>query len=180
MLLMPLLEPSPTTLPGVDSILGQYPILQFGVAIIVFVCSVVGTLLLKRGEKLGRDSLVEASTPPPINPAAPIQMFFDGPLKAIFESLQDIKGRQLVGRLEMKEDVSVLIANSRHTVLDRLQVIQIDINNTVMEAMRDFNTVAAERSRELNHNINNVHTRLDQVMTMLGEIKGGMGAHRTR
>lgn len=66
---------------------GPYPILQFFAALIVFVCFAIGGLVYLKGKAAGDLSA------PKSNEAA-VQLFFEGPLKAIFDYLQAIRATQ--------------------------------------------------------------------------------------
>lgn len=92
------------------------------------------------------------------NPA--IEVYFNGPLKAIFETLTDIKGRQLIARLELKEDFAVLLSQTRNNLASSIAQVQEDINDQL-----------ENRFRDTNGNINGVHTRLDDVMKSLARLE---------
>jgi hypothetical protein len=164
LLSIPLLD-----LPGhgpesLERLLGPYPILQFAAAAIVVVVTAVGALAWLKGERWGKAS-AEAEKFNATQPA--VQMYFDGPLKAIYETLNDIKGRQLVARLEIKDDFAVLLSTSRHTLVEHAN-----------ELVRDHETNMDNRFRDLNNNVNALHTRIDQLIQLMGRVEGHMEHRR--
>lgn len=187
-LLMPLLDLPGKAPDSLERLLGPYPILQFAAAAIVVVVTAVGALAWLKGEKWGKASAEADKASGTQTPA--VQLYFDGPLKAIFETLNDIKGRQLVGRLEIKDDFAALLSSSRHSLLDKMMSSQSEIIERIAEVLRDHDLNMDNRFRDLNNvatnstdrietNVNSVHQRLDLVLQALGRIEGAM-EHRSR
>lgn len=79
-------------------------------------------------------------------------MFYQGPLKAIYDLLTDIRGRQALNRLEVRDDMAALLSQSR-TALDA----------SVGNALRDFETRHDRRIETVQNNINSLHERIDDV-----------------
>jgi hypothetical protein len=185
MLLMPSLDLPGRTPEALERLLGPYPILQFAAAAIVVVVTAIGALAWLKGEKWGKASAeaekVSASQPPAV------QLYFDGPLKAIFETLNDIKGRQLVGRLEIKDDFAALLSTSRHSLIDKLASVQAEVIERVSEVLRDHESGMENRFRDLNSNVNGntnridqnvnaTHTRIDEIVKLLTRIEAKQDA----
>jgi hypothetical protein len=131
--------------------LGNYPILQFGVVLITFIVTCAGILGWKKGEKSTKDTSVEVNLGPQQPPVA--ELHFDGPIKGIFDALQDIKGRQLLFRLEIKDDVAALLSQSRNVIVD-----------CIHDALRDSNAATENRVRDLTVNMNSLHERVDDLI----------------
>lgn len=152
-------------IPDLD-VFGKYPILQFGIVVIAFVVTVAGLLGWKKGEKAGKE---QAALAPSTVPVA--ELHFDGPIRAIFEGLSDIKARQLLARLEIKDDFAVLLTGSRNSIVDKLALVQADIRDCIASAVRDQNTQTENRVRDLATNLGTVHERIDELMRLLSQIE---------
>lgn len=153
-------------IPNLD-MFGKYPILQFGVVLVAFIVTVAGLLGWKKGEKLGKDAAAVAAAS-----SAPVaELHFDGPIRGIFESLSDIKARQLLARLEIKDDFAVMLSGSRNTIVDKLALVQADIRDCIADAVRDQNTQTENRVRDLATNLGTVHERIDELMRVLAAIE---------
>jgi hypothetical protein len=102
--------------PALDA-LGPYPILQFFAALIIVLCFAFGGILLLKGEKFAKK---EASTPldSPRSEHAAVQLFFDGPLKAIFDVLHEIQTTQATNKLELKDVVARLLSEQRQAIAE--------------------------------------------------------------
>jgi hypothetical protein len=151
-------------------VFGPYAILQFAAALVGFSIVVVGGLLALRGERKRKDAAtaagVAASSAGAAGPA--LEVYFNGPLK-------DIKGRQLIGRLEIKDDFAVLLSTSRNNIVDKIALLQNDINSTTMEVLRDHEAAMENRFRDIHSaiggNLNSIHARLDIVLQQLAKIE---------
>jgi hypothetical protein len=142
------------TLPSFDA-LGHYPILQFGAVLIAFVMTVAGLLGWRKGEKIAKAEQA----------AAPVaELHFDGPIKGIFDALSDIKGRQLLARLEFKDDVALLLSSSRNSIIDRVAALDADMRDCVSGAFRDSNNAMENRTRDVLNSINSLHERVDEII----------------
>ena len=162
------------TLPNLDAF-GHYPILQFGIVLIGFIVTVAGLLGWKRGERLGRENAATNATVA----AAPVaELHFDGPIRGIFEDLRDIKARQLLARLEIKDDFAVLLSGSRNSVIDKLAALQGDNREVIENCIRDHEATMENRFRDLNSSINVIQVRLnqriDELMKSLERIEADM------
>lgn len=85
---------------------------------------------------------------------------FSGPLKDIGEQLGDIKGRQLIARLEIKDDFAALLSSTRHALANNMITVQADINDNIENRFRDTNT-----------NINSIHQRVDEMMRAITRLE---------
>jgi hypothetical protein len=142
------------TLPSFEA-LGHYPILQFGAVLIAFVMTVAGLLGWRKGEKIAKAEQA----------AAPVaELHFDGPIKGIFDALNDIKGRQLLARLEGKDDVALLISAMRTVIIDKLDALDTGMRDCVAGAFRDSNSAMENRSRDVLNSINSLHERVDEII----------------
>jgi hypothetical protein len=148
------------TLPNLETF-GQYPILQFGAVLIGFIVTVAGLLGWKKGEKIGREAS-EASSSSHNVPVA--ELHFDGPIRAIFEGISDIKGRQLVARLEIKDDIAALLSMSRNSIIDKMAVLEGDLRDCIRDSLRDGNTATENRTRDVLNSINSLHERVDEII----------------
>jgi hypothetical protein len=92
--------------------LGPYPILQFFAALIVLVVLAVGGMAWLRGEKKGKAAL-ESGLDAPRHPEAAVQLFFDGPLRAIFDSLSKVEHALALSKLENKDSVAEMLSATR-------------------------------------------------------------------
>jgi hypothetical protein len=156
-LVLPLFEVP--AIPNFDGF-GQYPILQFGAVLLAFFMSIAGLLGWKRGERLGKENAA--------NNSAPVaELHFDGPIKGIFDGLSDIKARQLLARLELKDDVALLLSTSRGAIVDVIE-----------NCIRDHETAMERRFSDVNTNINSLHARLDDIMKSQAHIEGTMPRRR--
>jgi hypothetical protein len=165
---------------GIEA-LGPFPILQMGAAVSLFIVICIGSLLFLKGMKLGKSN-AEANVAPvggPTNAAPAMELYFNGPLKAIFEMLSDIKGRQLIGRLELKEDFAILLSQSRHSLGDKLVTVQASVHDCVVEGLRDQSAALENRFRDLNGNINQIHNRMDDMQQMLARLDATVTKRRT-
>lgn len=115
---------------------------------------ILASLLFLKGMKIGKGPEAAAMTSPAL------EVYFNGPLKAIFEALTDIKGRMLVVRLETKEDFAVLLSQTRHNLANSMVQVQEDINDNLENRFRDTNS-----------NVNSIHSRLDDVMKSLARLE---------
>jgi hypothetical protein len=79
-------------------------------------------------------------------------MFYQGPLKAIFDLLTDIRGRQSLNRLEVRDEFAQLLSAQPQCNL-----------HTVGTALRDLEARNENRFRDVMENINSVHERIDGV-----------------
>jgi hypothetical protein len=165
---------------GIEA-LGPFPILQMGAAVSLFIVICIGSLLFLKGMKLGKSN-AEANVAPvggPTNAAPAMELYFNGPLKAIFEMLSDIKGRQLIGRLELKEDFAILLSQSRHSLGDKLVTVQASVHDCVVEGLRDQSAALENRFRDLNGNINQIHHRMDDMQQLLARLDATVTKRRT-
>lgn len=150
---------------GIEA-LGPFPILQMGAALLLFMIIGIGSFLFLKGMKFGKGNEDKER---PVSSAT--EVYFNGPLQAIFEALTDIKGRQLIARLEMKEDFAVLISASRHALADKLIIVQDNVNDAMADAVRNHETSMENRFRDANTNINSLHSRMDDVMRSLARLE---------
>jgi hypothetical protein len=157
------------TLKDID--FGHYPILQFGLVAIAFIVTVAGLLGWKRGERLGKEAAA--------NVAPVAELHFDGPIKGIFDALSDIKARQLLARLEIKDDMAVLLSGSRNMIIDRLGVLQSENREVVEKNIRDHEASMERRFSDVNTNINSLHARLDDIMKSQAHIEGALPRRRS-
>jgi hypothetical protein len=147
------------TLKDID--FGHYPILQFGLVAIAFIVTTAGLLGWKKGERLGKEAAA--------NNAAPVaELHFDGPIRGIFDALGDIKARQLLARLEIKDDVAVLLSTSRGAIVD-----------VVESCIRDHEAAMERRFSDTNNNLNSLHLRLDDIMKSLAHIEVALPRRRS-
>jgi hypothetical protein len=150
-------------MPGLD-FFGPYPILQFGIVLIAFIMTVAGLLGWRKGEKIGREQAAAASVPV-------AELHFDGPIKGMFDGLNDIKARQLLARLEIKDDVAILLSQMKTGIVDKLAAVQSDIRDCIGDAVRDQNAQTENRVRDLANNLHTVHERIDELMRVLATIE---------
>jgi hypothetical protein len=149
------------SVPNLDGF-GHYPILQFGVVLIAFIVTVAGLLGWKRGEK---------ATQATAAPETVAELHFDGPIKGVFDALSDLKARQLLLRLEFKDDLAIMLSGSRNTIVDRLGVLEGDIRDCIANAGRDHNAATENRIRDVVVNLNSLHERVDKMMNTLATIE---------
>jgi hypothetical protein len=162
-------------IPGVETF-GNYPILQLGAVLIAFAVTVAGILGWKKGEKLGKDRAAEVT----VNTGPPVaELHFDGPIKATFDALSDIKARQLLMRLEIKDDLAVLLSGSRNTIIDRLTALQADLRDCIHDSLRDGNNATENRVRDLAGNINSLHERVDELIRNQSTIMSQLAIRKT-
>jgi uncharacterized protein YukE len=93
--------------------------------------------------------------------------------------LNDIKARQLLARLEVKDDMAVLLSGSRNTIIDRLGVLQSENREVVEKNIRDHEASMERRFSDVNTNINSLHARLDDIMKSLAHIEGALPRRRS-
>jgi hypothetical protein len=129
--------------------------------LIGFIVTVAGLLGWKKGEKIGREAS-EASSSSHNVPVA--ELHFDGPIRAIFEGINDIKGRQLVARLEIKDDIAALLSMSRNSIIDKMAVLEGDLRDCIRDSLRDGNTATENRTRDVLNSINSLHERVDEII----------------
>lgn len=134
--------------------LGPYPILQFFAALIVFACFAFGGLVYIKGK-----AATDISAPKS-NEAA-VQLFFEGPLKAIFDYLQAIRATQEVNAATLsnagagiKDMVAGLLSGHR-------QQITKEIDDAKAEVKEEIHRMHKENSDALK-DINDLLVRLDE------------------
>lgn len=132
--------------PGFHELLGPYPVLQFFAGLVVLSVMGFGALAWLKGEKIGRDKKWSQNSDDPS-----VQLFFGGPLKAIFETLAVISanvvamqqtvatmsGKQELNKLEFKDVLSQQLSQHRHTVLNSLADVQAEVAGDVENQHRD-------------------------------------------
>jgi hypothetical protein len=133
--------------PAFDA-LGPYPILQFFAALIVVICFAFGGILLLRGEKFARK---EAATPlsAPRTEQAAVQMFFDGPLKAIFDVLHEIQTAQTLAALEQKDVIARALSEQRVAILNQVNQCHAELASDIENDKRDNGAVLREMRDKL-------------------------------
>lgn len=160
-----------------SAVLGQYPILQFIVAVMtVVVISASALSYLKAGMFKAKEPVRVEGDQVKIN--ADTAMFYSGPLKAIFDLLTNIHAHQLLARLEHKDDVAALMSSSRHTILNKMADVQAEICEVVGDGFRDQEAHTENRVRDLNANVNALHTRLDGMQQSMARIEGSLVKRR--
>jgi len=139
----------PIPLEGLDN----YPTLKLLAALLTVLIPAAGALLyLKASYFKPKSEAVHMDVGGGVKIDAANVMFYQGPLKAIYDLLTDIRGRQGLARGETREDIAQLLSQSRQ---------QIDSN--VGNAIRDLETRAENRFRDVRDNVNSVHERIDEV-----------------
>ena len=131
-----------------NDMLGPFPILQFFAALLVFAMVAVGGFAWIKGQKLNEPLSA------PRAPEGAIQLFFDGPLKAIFDYLQEIRQRQISNRLEVKDDIAVIISNQRNTLSAEIE----DSKRSLQKCMEDGFRQMHDRLDDFN----NLLVRMDE------------------
>lgn len=152
---------SQVPIPNLD-LLDSYPTLKFLAALITFAIVVIGGLAWLKGEKMGKAEGSQSLTSPRAQDAA-VQLFFDGPLKAIFDDLQALKAGQQMNKLEYRDETARLVSAAKHEVLNRLLLIQGEIIRELNEAHgQNLSTIKhlADEFNELKETI----IRLDEFM----------------
>jgi hypothetical protein len=86
-------------------------------------------------------------------------IYFTGPLKAIFDTIQDIKGRQILNRMEAKDDIAAMLSDQRRQLADHIERIGPNVGSQL--------TAAEHR---VNANINSVHSRIDDMNNVIVEL----------
>lgn len=133
--------------------LGQFPILQlFGGILTILIPVMAWLLYLKAAYFKGKPAEPISVDVSGVKIDAANVMFYQGPLRAIFDLLTDIRGRQSLSRLEVRDDFAGLLSASRNTLADNVGTMITDL-----EARQE------NRFRDLRDNINSVHTRIDGV-----------------
>lgn len=154
-----------TGIPGIPmEALGQFPILQF-VAGLMTLMIFGAALLLWLKARLPKDEQPAANPFAGNTVDATTAIYFTGPLKAIFEGINDIKARQLLNRLETKDDFAGLLSDQRRQIQD-----VIERSNAA-----DLQSRTAAEAR-VTDNINAVHERIDDVAQSLVTISGKVDA----
>jgi hypothetical protein len=108
--------------PAFDA-LGSYPILQFFGGLIILMTMGFGGMLWLRGEKAAK---AEANKPlaEARSQDAAVQLFFDGPLKAIFDTLHLIQTNQALNKLESKDVTAQIASAAKRELFDGLHEVQ--------------------------------------------------------
>jgi hypothetical protein len=117
--------------------LGPYPILQFFAALIILIVVGIGGLAWLRGEKQAKADAAIQPLDHPRSPEGAVQLFFDGPLRAIFDSLTRLEAAMAVGKLENKDVVAALLSATRNTVLDAMTQAQAEVEGSMEINRRD-------------------------------------------
>jgi hypothetical protein len=97
--------------------LGPYPIIQFFAALIIMVVMGIGGLAWLKSEKKAKADAAIAPLDVPRTPDGAIQLFFDGPLKAIFDCLHLIQTALALNKLETKDTLAAMLSSSRGVVM---------------------------------------------------------------
>jgi hypothetical protein len=164
--------------PALDA-LGPFPILQFFAALIVVIVVGVGGIAWLKGEKVAKERSLMPR--PGSSPDGTVQLYFDGPLKAIFDSLQRIEGNSaalaaltLIGhrletalatsKLETKDALAVMLSGSKHQVLNALALARADILNEINQAQQASDRRAQEQSQELGE-MRDMLVRIEAVLS---------------
>lgn len=134
-------------IPGTE-LLGPFPILQFFAALIVLVVIGAAGFVWLKGQKSNEPLSA------PRAPEAAIQLFFDGPLKAIFEYLQDIRTRVSGLRMEMRDEFAQLLSSHRATVIREIETSRDDTRREMKDGMDDINDKLKD--------INDILVRMDE------------------
>lgn len=132
--------------PAFDA-LGPYPILQFFAALIVMIVIGIGGIAWLKGEKLAKAEKATGLDGPRTQEAA-VQLFFDGPLKAIFDVLHEIQTMQATSRLEYKDVLLNALSNNKAALYDTVVQLQAEIEGDLEANHRDgggkLDTIAKE------------------------------------
>jgi hypothetical protein len=120
--------------------LGPYPILQFFAALIIMIVIGIGGLAWLRGEKQAKAKADAVAHPldAPRTPEAAVQLFFDGPLRAIFDCLTRLEAAIAVGELKNKDATASLLSATRHGVIDAVTQSQAEVENSMEINRRDM------------------------------------------
>lgn len=149
--------------------LDQFPTLKLFAAILTVILPLIGGLLYLKAAyfkpKPEQPITFDASGGVKIDAAS--VMFYQGPLKAIFDLLTDIRGRQSLSRLEVREDFAALLSANRKAICD-----------TVGTALRDLEARNENRFRDVMENVNSVHERIDGVNENVVRIDGKLDGRR--
>jgi hypothetical protein len=151
--------------PALDA-LGPYPILQFFAALIVVLCFAFGGVLLLKGEKFAKK---EANLPldAPRSEHAAVQLFFDGPLKAIFDVLHEIQTAQAMNLLEVKDVLARLLSEQRQAIADLAGARAAEVKDALEDDTRE----------KLAH-FANVENQLREMRDMLVRIEAAQARHK--
>lgn len=123
--------------PAFDA-LGNYPILQFFAGLIIVLCFAFGGLLLLRGEKFARkEAATTAALDAPRSEQAAVQLFFDGPLKAIFDVLHEIQTAQSLNKLEYKDVIARLLSEQRQAIAELAQARAVEVKEALEDDTRE-------------------------------------------
>jgi gas vesicle protein len=124
--------------PAFDA-LGPYPILQFFAALIIFTVFAIGGIAWLKGEKFAK---AEAMKPldAPRSPEAATQLFFDGPLKAIFDTMHEIQTAQSLNKLELKDMVAQLLSQNKGAVIDAIAQAQTELQADMENVKRELHS----------------------------------------
>jgi hypothetical protein len=142
--------------------LGPYPILQFFAALIVLVVLAVGGMAWLRGEKKGKAAL-ESGLDAPRHPEAAVQLFFDGPLRAIFDSLSKVEHALALSKLENKDSVAEMLSATRHGVIDAVTQSQAEVENGMEINRRDMVDAINALATEV-RGLRDIAVRIDATM----------------
>jgi hypothetical protein len=134
--------------PAFDA-LGSYPILQFFAGLIIVISFAFGGVLLLRGEKFARKEAVALPLDAPRSEQAAVQMFFDGPLKAIFDVLHEIQTAQSLSTLEHKDVLARALSEQRIAILNHVSQCHAELTNDVENDKRDNGVVLREMRDKL-------------------------------
>jgi hypothetical protein len=117
-------------------LLGPYPILQFFAALIVLSVVGFGGLAWLKGEKIAKAEKAQ-SLDSPRSPEAAFQLFFDGPLKAIFDVLHEIQTAQATAKLEYKDQLIQALALNKASFYDTVIQLQAELEGDFEANSRD-------------------------------------------
>lgn len=126
----------------------------------------IGGMAWLRSEKTSK---IEASRAldAPRQPDAAIQLFFDGPLKAIFDSLQIVLTGLATNRLEHKDVVAQLLSAAKHDILTGLRTVQAGVADEIKE-----------QNSHLHAKLDSLEGELSQMRDMLVRIESNMMRRR--
>lgn len=115
--------------PAFDA-LAHYPFLQALAALIFLGAICIGGLGWIKGEKLAR---AELKTPldAPRSTEGAVQLFFDGPLKAIFDVLHEIQTTLSLAKLEHKDVLLEALSIQKAALRETMEAMHLDMSNDV-------------------------------------------------
>jgi hypothetical protein len=134
--------------PAFDA-LGNYPILQFFAGLIIVISFAFGGVLLLRGEKFARKEAATAPLDAPRSEQAAVQLFFDGPLKAIFDVLHEIQTAQALAALEQRDVIARALSEQRVAILNQVNQCHAELASDIENDKRDNGAVLREMRDKL-------------------------------